>query len=58
VPILPPAWALLERIPKLDARIFPYNMGSVSAAFERARNRIAAAGLPRIQDLRFESPRV
>ncbi len=57
VPILPPAWALLERVPKLDSRIFPHNMASVSAAFERTRNRIAAAGLPRIQDLRFHDLR-
>ena len=57
VPLLEPAWELLQKIPKLEARIFPYNMGSVGAAFERARDRIAETGLPRIKDLRFHDLR-
>jgi integrase len=57
VPLLQPAWDLLEQIPKLDARVFPYNMESASAAFERVRNRIADTGLPRIKDLRFHDLR-
>lgn len=57
VPLLTPAWTLLEEIPKLDARIFPYNMEPASSAFERARDRIAETGLPRIKDLRFHDLR-
>lgn len=57
VPLLEPAWNLLETIPKLDARIFPHNMDSVSAAFERVRDRIAETGLPSIKDLRFHDLR-
>jgi integrase len=57
VTLLEPAWELLQKIPKLDARIFPYNMDSVGAAFERVRDRIAATGLPRIKDLRFHDLR-
>jgi integrase len=57
VPLLTPAWDLLKIIPKLDARIFPFNMESVSAAFERVRDRIAETGLPRIKDLRFHDLR-
>lgn len=53
VPLLEPAWELLQTIPKQEARIFPHNMGSVGAAFERSRDRIAATGLPHIKDLRF-----
>lgn len=57
VTLLEPAWKLLQTIPKLDARIFPYNMDSVGAAFERVRDRIAETGLPRIKDLRFHDLR-
>lgn len=57
VPLLEPAWNLLETIPKLDARIFPHNMESVSSAFERVRDRIAETGLPSIKDLRFHDLR-
>lgn len=57
VPLLEPAWNLLKTIPKLDARIFPYNMESVSAAFERVRDRIAETGMPGIKDLRFHDLR-
>ena len=57
VPLLTPAWTLLDEMPKLDARIFPYNMESASSAFERARDRIAETGLPKIKDLRFHDLR-
>ena len=57
VPLLGPAFALLEQIPKLDGRIFPYETDSMLAAFERARDRIAATGLPKIADLRFHDLR-
>lgn len=57
VPLLAPAWDLLQIIPKLEARVFPHNMESASAAFERARNRIAITGMPRIKDLRFHDLR-
>lgn len=57
VTLLEPAWNLLQTIPKLDARIFPHNMDSVGAAFERVRDRIALTGLPRIKDLRFHDLR-
>lgn len=57
VPLLEPAWELLQQIPKLASRIFPYNTDSVSAAFERVRDRIAATGMPGIKDLRFHDIR-
>jgi len=57
VPLLGKAFTMLDQIPKLDDRIFPYETGSMTAAFERARDRIAATGLPRIADLRFHDLR-
>lgn len=57
VTLLEPAWDLLQTIPKLDGRIFPHNMESVGAAFERARDRIADTGLERIKSLRFHDLR-
>lgn len=57
VPLLPQAFTLLDQIPKLEARIFPYNTGSMEAAFERARDRIAVTGMPAIKDLRFHDLR-
>lgn len=57
VPLLGEAWTLLDKIPRLDERIFPYSSGSVCAAFERTRDRIAATGLPGIKDLRFHDLR-
>lgn len=53
VPLLGQAFTLLDEIPKLEARIFPYETESMLAAFERARDRIAATGMPKIADLRF-----
>lgn len=57
VPLLGAAFTLLDEIPKLEERIFPYNTGSLTAAFERARDRIAATGMPAIKDLRFHDLR-
>jgi integrase len=57
VPLLGPAWELLDEIPKLEERIFPYNTESVGAAFERVVDRIAETGLPAISDLRFHDLR-
>lgn len=57
VPLLGAAFTLLDQIPKLEERIFPYNTESMEAAFERARDRIAATGMPKIKDLRFHDLR-
>ena len=57
VPLLGPAWDLMESTPKLDAEIFPYKSDSVSAAFERVRDGIAETGMPGIKDLRFHDLR-
>jgi len=57
VPLLGPAWDLIESTPVLNAEIFPYNSNSVCAAFERVRNRIAETGMPGIKDLRFHDLR-
>lgn len=53
IPLLSAAWELLERTPKVDGRILPYESESVSSAFENVRNRIAECQLPKIKDLRF-----
>lgn len=57
VPLLGEAFTLLDKIPKLDDRIFPYETESMLAAFERARDRIAETGMPKIKDLRFHDLR-
>lgn len=57
VPLLGPAFTLLDQIPKLGEFIFPYNTDSMTAAFERARDRIANTGMPKIADLRFHDLR-
>lgn len=57
VPLLKPAWDILETVPVLGEFIFPYVTDSMIAAFERARNRIAATGMPGIKDLRFHDLR-
>lgn len=57
VPLLGPAFTLLDQIPKLGEFIFPHNTNSMTAAFERARDRIAATGMPKIADLRFHDLR-
>lgn len=57
VPLLGEAFTLLDQIPKLGEFIFPYKTDSMTAAFERARNRIADTGMPKIRDLRFHDLR-
>jgi len=57
VPLLGQAWEILKALPRLEERIWPYNSDSVQAVFERARDRIAATGMPAIQDLRFHDLR-
>lgn len=57
VPLLGDALTVLEQIPKLDDRIFPYSTDSMTSAFERVRDRIAATGMPKISDLRFHDLR-
>ncbi len=57
VPLLGEAMAILDRTPKLGELILPYNTDSMTAAFERARDRIAATGMPKIADLRFHDLR-
>jgi integrase len=51
---LPPeASAIIESMPKSDARIFPYNSDSIGTAFTRACKILGIAGL-RFHDLRHE----
>lgn len=57
VPLLGPAWDIIDQTPKLGECIFPYNSESVTAAFERIRDRIAETGMPGIKDLRFHDLR-
>lgn len=57
VPLLGDAFTMLDEIPKLGEFIFPYNTDSMTAAFERARDRIAETGMPKIKDLRFHDLR-
>lgn len=57
VPLLGDAYKLLADIPVLGEFIFPYNTDSMTAAFERVRDRIAATGMPKIADLRFHDLR-
>ncbi|NCQ33515.1 tyrosine-type recombinase/integrase [bacterium] len=51
VPVPDRAAALIDALPRIDARILPYNPDSVSAAFDRA---CVKAG---IEDLRFHDLR-
>ncbi len=39
VPLLGEAWEILQRQPKTDELIFPYNGKSVTAGFQRVRER-------------------
>lgn len=57
VPLLGPAWELVKSAPVLGEFILPYNTGSMCAAFERARARIAETGMPDIKSLRFHDLR-
>jgi len=53
VPLLPPAWALLERQPRDDDRVFPWSGATFSKYFAEA---CAALGIPdlRLHDMRHE----
>ncbi|UIP27671.1 site-specific integrase [Photobacterium sp. TLY01] len=53
VPLLGEAWDILQRQPKTDTRIFPYNSKSVSAGFQRIRSKLGIEDL-RYHDLRRE----
>lgn len=53
VPLLGGAWEILQRQPKEDDRIFPYNEKSVTAGFQRVRNALGISDL-RYHDLRRE----
>ncbi|BAK75432.1 site-specific recombinase, phage integrase family protein [Pseudogulbenkiania sp. NH8B] len=53
VPLLGEAWEIVARQPRTEARIFPYNMDSVSAAFERGCKAMGVIDL-RFHDLRHE----
>lgn len=57
VPLVGPAFELIEQAPRLEARVLPWSEGSMTAAFERARERIATTGMPGIRDLRFHDLR-
>lgn len=46
VPLLGDSWDIIQRQPKNDERIFPYNARSVTAGFQRVRNSLG------IEDLR------
>jgi integrase len=51
VPLPPEARAIIEALPRIDARILPYKEESVTAAFERACDRLNIVDL-RYHDLR------
>ncbi len=53
VPVPEDAAAIFDALPRIDARILPYNSESVSASFERACKRLEIMDL-RFHDLRHE----
>lgn len=53
VPLLGGAWEILQKHPRIDARVFPYKERSVTAGFQRVRNKLGITDL-RYQDLRRE----
>lgn len=53
VPLLGDAWVILQRQPRTDERVFPYNSRSVTAGFQRVRNTLGIEDL-RYHDLRRE----
>lgn len=53
VPVPPAARAVIDTLPRFDARMLPYNSESVSASFERACKRLGIEDL-RFHDLRHE----
>lgn len=54
VPLLGESWAILQRQPRTDVRIFPHDPRSVTAAYQRARRRAGVKGL-RFHDLRHHA---
>ncbi|GIU22278.1 site-specific integrase [Shewanella sp. MBTL60-007] len=53
VPLLGGAWEILQKQPRTDERIFPYNERSVTAGFQRVRKALGIVDL-RYHDLRRE----
>lgn len=53
VPLLGGAWEILQKQPRYDERVFPYNPTSVTAGFQRVRNELGITDL-RYHDLRRE----
>ncbi|MEL4429809.1 site-specific integrase [Shewanella mangrovisoli] len=53
VPLLGGAWEILQKQPRYDERVFPYNATSVTAGFQRVRNELGITDL-RYHDLRRE----
>lgn len=53
IPVPPLAQALIKKLPVFDERILPYNSESISAAFERACDRLGIEDL-HFHDLRHE----
>lgn len=53
VPVPPEAKAIIDALPRIDERIFPYKPESVSAAFQRAVREVGLEDI-RLHDLRHE----
>jgi len=53
VPLLGGSWDILQKQPRNDERVFPYNSRSVTAGFQRVRNKLGIIDL-RYHDLRRE----
>jgi len=53
VPLLGGAWEILQKQPRNDERVFPFNERSVAAGFQRVRNALGIEDL-RYHDLRRE----
>lgn len=53
IPLLGPAWEILQRQPRLDPRCFPFDERSISAAFTRTCQQLGIDNL-RFHDLRRE----
>lgn len=53
VPLLGEAWELVQRQPRTDERIWPYDSRSVTAGFQRVRNALGITDL-RYHDMRRE----
>lgn len=53
IPLLPEAWAVVEKQPRVDARIFPRHPQTISKAFKKACDELGIADL-HFHDLRHE----